>query len=256
MINLIRAELFKLKRNHTFWILMGVVPVIYAIYMGGDFWRINDMGIYNLELEEYINMSTMGLMKQSLGFNLIISTLAAFFINADYTTGIIKNEVLSGNKRSHIYMAKLIIFSLASVTNAVILPVITIVLGTFILGHKEIYTSETIIYWMRAFGLYTFIIISYSSIITLIATLTKESGKTIIITVVMSIVLSVIEILLVPELEIVKMIYENSIFYQAYQAFNPIITSNEIGKNIFISLVTFMMATYLGSMIFRKEEIK
>lgn len=256
MINLIKAELFKLKRNHTFWILMGVVPLVYALYLGADIWRIRDLGLYKIELEEYLTIQTIGLMQTILFFNLIISTLAGFFISTDYTTGVVKNQVLSGNKRSHIYLSKLIVFSLSAVITTVILPVVAIIIGTNIGGYNEIFISSTLIYWLRSFGLYTLIIMAYSSVVMLIATLTRESGKTIIITVVMTIILVTIEIVFVSRYEIVKMMYENSIFYQIYQPFNLVITSNEIGKSIFISLVTFIIMAYCGSMIFKSKEIK
>lgn len=72
----------------------------------------------------------------------------------------------------------------------------------------------------------------------------------------MTIILFVIEKTLVLKYEVVRRIYENSIFYQIYQAFNPSITSNEIGTNILISLGTFIIMSYCGSRIFKKQEIK
>lgn len=110
MINLIKAELFKLKRNNTFWVLMGIVTAFYALanyLVIIDWWQMNNTGFYNVGLKEY---NAMDMVKLPLIFNLIISTLAGFFINVDYTTGTIKNQILSGNKRSHIYLAKLIVF--------------------------------------------------------------------------------------------------------------------------------------------------
>jgi ABC-2 type transport system permease protein len=256
MINLIKAELFKLKRNNTFWVLMGVVTVFFALanyLVIIDWWQMHNTGFYNIGLKEY---NAMDMVKLPLIFNLIISTLAGFFINIDYTTGTIKNQILSGNKRSHIYLAKLIVFSLGAVITAVILPLITVIIETILLGRSEIYTGTTVMYLLRAFSLYTLIIIAYSSIIMLIASLTKESGKTIIITIIMTIILFVIEKTLVLKYEVVRRIYENSIFYQIYQAFNPSITSNEIGTNILISLGTFIIMSYCGSRIFKKQEIK
>ena len=256
MINLIKAELFKLKRNRTFWVLMGVVTFIYGLanyLVIIDWWKMHNTGFYNIGLKEY---NAMEMVKLPLIFNLIISTLAGFFINIDYTTGTIKNQILSGNERSHIYLAKLIVFSLGSVITAVILPLMTVVLETIFLGHSDIYTSETVMYLLRAFSLYTLIIIAYSSIIMLIASITKESGRTIIITIIMTIILFIIDKALIFKYEIVRTIYENTIFFQIYQAFNSSITSNEIGKNILISLATFTVISFCGSRIFKKQEIK
>lgn len=132
----------------------------------------------------------------------------------------------------------------------------TVVLETIFLGHSDIYTSETVMYLLRAFSLYTLIIIAYSSIIMLIASITKESGRTIIITIIMTIILFIIDKALIFKYEIVRTIYENTIFYQIYQAFNSSITSDEIGKNILISLATFIVISFCGSRIFKKQEIK
>lgn len=256
MINLIKAELFKLKRNHTFWVLIGVVAFVYAsanYLVIIDWWQMNNTVFLNVGLKEY---NAMEMMKLPLVFNLIISTFAGFFINADYATGTVKNQVLSGNKRRHIYLAKLIVFSLGSIVTAVMLPVITAISETLLLGYSEIYTSVTVVYLLRAFSLYTFIIIAYSSIVMLIASLAKESGKTIIITVMGTIILYIIEMGFVHKYEIVRIIYQNSIFYQIYEAFRPVITFNEIGKNLLISVSTFIIMAYCGTMIFRRLEIK
>ena len=46
MINLIKAELFKLKRNNTFWVLMGIVTAFYALanyLVIIDWWQMNNM---------------------------------------------------------------------------------------------------------------------------------------------------------------------------------------------------------------------
>ena len=255
MINLIKAELFKLKRNHTFWVLIGVVTTFYALInylVIIDWWNMST-GFNDIGLKEFNALETM---KTPIVFNLSISTLAGFFINSDYTNGTIKNQVLSGNKRSHIYLSKLIVFSLGVVVISVILPLITAVLETFLLGHSAIYNFSTVNYLIRSFSLYTIITIAYSAIIMFISSLTRESGKTIIITTVMTIVLFIIEKLLVPMNEIVRVIYENSIFYQIYQAFNPVLTVNEITKNIFISIVTLVIMTVCGIMIFKRKEIK
>ena len=84
-------------------------------------------------------------------------------------------------------------FFLSAVITAVMLPLITVVVETILLGRSEIYTGTTVIYLLRSFSLYTLIIIAYSSIIMFIASLTKESGKTIIIAIIMTIILFVIE---------------------------------------------------------------
>jgi ABC-2 type transport system permease protein len=255
MINLIKAELFKLKRNKTFWVLIGVVTALYALLnylVIIDWWNMST-GFNDIGLKEF---NALEMMKTPIVFNLGISTLAGFFINSDYTNGTIKNQILSGNKRSHIYLSKLIVFSLGVIVISVILPVVTAILETILLGHSEIYSPSTVNYLIRSFSLYTIIIIAYSAIIMFISSLTGESGKTIIITIMMTIILFVIEKLLAPMNEITKVIYENSIFYQIYQAFNPVLTTNEIIKNIFISIATLCIITYFGITIFKRKEIK
>lgn len=256
MVNLIRAELFKLKRNHTFLVLIGVIAAFYGLanyLVIIDWWNMNNTGFTNVGLKEF---NALEMMKMPIIFNLGISTLAGFFINCEYTNGTVKNQVLSGNKRSNIYLSKLIVFSLGVVVISVILPVVTAILEIILLGHSEIYTHSTVTYLIRSFSLYTIIIIAYSAIIMFIASLTRESGKTIIITIFMTFILLIIEELLVIKYEIIRVIYENSIFYQIYQAFNPAITTNEITKLIFISIITLCIITYFGIRIFKRKEIK
>lgn len=136
MINLLRMELFKLGKNKVFWTLTIIVTVVFTLlhYLITIGWWKMDNVFMGAGLEMF---SSLALATTPFYFMLFLSTLAGFFVTNEFTIGVVKNIVMSGNRRSHIFLAKFIVLALGSMFLAVVCPLIVIIGGKLLFGFGE-----------------------------------------------------------------------------------------------------------------------
>ncbi len=255
MINQVKAELFKLQRNKTFWVLLFIATLLSALLhylIIIDWWKVNDSVFVRAGLDE---LSGLTAFTTPIFFNLFIGTLAGFFISTEFSqSSVIKNQIMTGGKRSSIFISKYLIFTIGAIMIAILIPLLTGILEVILLGHGEILNVHNLVYLSRAFGLYILQFIGYTAILVLLAIATEDSGKTIIFSILITIVMYGVE--MVPNLPIISTIYKNSIFYQFSAVFQASMTNVDILKAILIAGITFFIVTIIGIVVFNKKEIK
>lgn len=255
MSNLIRAELYKLQRNKTFWVLIGTITglsVLLHFLVLIDWWQLSGTEFDQAGLSE---LNALSVMILPLLFNLIVSSLAGFYISTEFSQGsVIKNQMISGNKRTRIFMAKYLVFSLGSFIVAILIPLLTGLIMVILFGHGDLLNLSNLMYLGRAFGLFTLQLFCFTGIVLLIAIVTEDSGKTILFTLLLSIVMFIIE-KFVPSASI-KVLYENTFFYQFSQVFKANVTNGEILKSILIGVISLMIILLFSIHIFKRKEIK
>src|SRR5699024_12523548 len=90
--------------------------------------------------------------------------------------------------------------------------------------------------------------------ILLIAIVTEDSGKTILFTLLLTIVMFAIEKLIT--VPFIEMLYEHTFFYQFSEAFKVSLTSGDIIKTILIGVVSLIVIILCGIIIINRKEIK
>lgn len=255
MNNLIRAELFKLQRNKTFWVLIltitGLSTLLHYLIMS-DWWQMTGTAFDQAGLSELNALATFTV---PLFFNIIVSTLAGFFISAEFSnSGVIKNQVLSGQKRSHIYIAKFLVFSLGAFIITILLPLLTGLILIVLLGHGELLNGDNLIYLVRAFSLFTIHFMCFTAVVLWIAITTEDNGKTILFTLILSIVMFIFEQTL--SIPIIKTLYGNTFCYQFTEVLNSTMTHGGIIKSIVIGVISFLIIMFCGLYMFNRKEIK
>ncbi len=255
MTNLIRAELFKLQRNNTFWVLIGTITglsVLLHCLIIMDWWLLSGTEFDKAGLSELNALSSFTI---PLFFSLIVSALAGFYISTEFSqSGVIKNQMLSGNKRTHIFIAKFLVFSLGSFIVTIVIPLLTAIILVILFGYGDILTLSNLMYLGRAFSLFTLQFLCFTAIVLLIAIATEDSGKTIIFTLLLSIVMFVIEKLITAPF--IKILYENTFFYRFSEVLKYTMTSGEIIKSILIGVVSLMVILLCGVFMINRKEIK
>lgn len=255
MTNLIKTELFKLQRNKTFWVLIvtitGLSALLHFLVMI-EWWQLSGTEFDKAGLSE---LNALSVLILPLLFNLIASSLAGFYISTEFSQGsVIKNQMISGNKRTHIFMAKYLIFSLGAFIVTILIPLLTGVILVILFGHGDLLNLSNLMYIGRAYSLFTLQFLCFTAIVLLIAIVTEDSGKTILFTLLLSIAMFIIE-KFVPS-SFIKMLYENTFFYQFSKVFKATMTNGEILKSILVGVVSFTIITLLGIFIFKRKEIK
>lgn len=255
MNNLLQAEFFKLKHNKSFWSILITSTVLSSMMhylVISEWWMLSNTAFNRAGLDE---MNALSMFIVPLFFNLMAGTLAAFYISTEFgSSGVIKNQIISGKNRPFIYLAKYIVFTVASAVITVIIPVVSGIILNVILGNGDIFNAESLMYLLSAFGLFTLQFSGYTAMITLLAVLTEDSGKTIIFSVVFTLIMFVLEKL--PISNITDIIYDYSIFQQFSSVMNPDITAGNITAAITVGTVTIIIMLLIGTYVFSKKEIK
>lgn len=255
MTNLIKAEIYKLQRNKTFWVLAFTITAFSALLhclILVEWWQLTGTEFNNAGLGE---MNAFVGFTIPLFFNLIVSTLAGFYISTEFSqSGVIKNQIFSGNKRSTIILAKFLVFSLGSWVITIVIPLLTAMMGVYLFGHGDVFTSSSLLYLGRALGLFTLQFLSFTAIALWIAFVTEDSGKTILYTLLLSIVMFAIEKLI--SVPFIQTIYENTFFYQFSEVLKYSITTGEIVKAIVIGVLSLVIILSVSVYMFNKKEIK
>jgi ABC-2 type transport system permease protein len=254
VINLIKAEFYKLHRNKTFWVVTGTITslsTLLHLLIIIDWWLLSGTEFDQTGLSELNALSPFTL---PLFFNLIVSTLAGYYISIEFSqSGVIKNQLLSGNKRSQIYMTKLLVFSFASIFVAVVIPVLTAIIMVNLFGYGEIFSPSALMYLGRAYSLFTLQFLCFTSIVLLIAVVTEDSGKTILFTLFLSIIMFAIEKLTAAPM--IRFLYEHTFFYQFSEVFKVSMTNSEIVTSLLIGAVAFTVITSGGIYLFNRKEM-
>lgn len=255
MINQIKVELYKLQKNQTFWVLLfisiGLSALMHFLVIA-DWWQMYGTTFNQVGLHELNGLSPFAI---PLFFNLFISTLAGFFIAIEFSHGsVIKNQIISGSHRKHIYLSKYIVFSIGSIIITILSPLLTGLIETVLFGYGDILTSASLLYLGRVYGLFALQLLGYTAIILLLAMVSEDSGKTIIFSILFTIVLFAVEKL--PHLPLLSTVYKFSIFHQFSNVFKLPMAIDEMLIAILIALLTIVVVTFCGIAIFNKKEIK
>lgn len=255
MINLMKAETFKLQRNKTFWALISTITGLstmlhYLVVI--DWWQLSGTEFEQNGLTE---MNALSVFILPVLFNLIVSSLAGFYISTEFSqSSVIKNQIISGNKRTRIYLAKYLTFSLGAFIIAILIPLLTGMIMVILCGHGEILNLSSLTYLGRAFCLFTLQFLCFTAVVVMISIVTEDSGKTILFTLLLTIVMFIIE-KFVP-FPLIKGLYEYTFFYQFGEVFKATMTNSEIVKSIVVGIVSFMIFIGWGGFIFNRKEIK
>ncbi|PAV28290.1 ABC transporter permease [Virgibacillus profundi] len=255
MSNLIKAEIFKLQRNKTFWVIFGSVTGLSALLhflIITDWWMVQGTAFDSAGLSELNALSTFTV---PLFFNLIVSTLAGFFISIEFSdSGVIKNQMISGNKRSQIFIAKYLVFSLGAIIVTILIPLVTAVIVVILFGHGDILNPSNMMYLGRVYSLFILQFLGYTAIMVLLAIITEDSGKTIIFSILFTIVMFAVEKLV--KTPFIELLYEHTIFYQFSDVFKFTMTNGEIIKSILVGVVSLIVIMLCGVFIINRKEIK
>ncbi|WP_411843868.1 ABC transporter permease [Salinicoccus sp. HZC-1] len=255
MNNLMRAELFKLRHNKSFWTILlfsvGLSALLHYLVIT-DWWMMQNTPFDAAGLSDF---NALSMFVIPLYFNLMTGTLAAFFISTEFgNSGVIKNQIISGKNRSLIYLAKYIVYTLGAVIIAVLLPLLVGVMLNLVMGNGDIFNGETVTYLVRAYLLFILQFAGYAAFITLLAILTEDSGKTIILSVLFTIILFTIEKMPMPAF--VDFLYDHSVFQQFNLVLAPEMSAGGIVEAVIVGLLTIIVMLLVGIFAFNRKEIK
>lgn len=129
MINLISANLKRLKLSKIFWIQI-VFMIALGIYLPLIHWSNNQTSVSKSSIETL----DMGFFAYTIAATIFISVFCCLFLGTEYSDGTMRNKLIVGHSRSTIYLANLIVCSIAAIFFCIAYLVTAISIGTLLIG--------------------------------------------------------------------------------------------------------------------------
>ncbi|WP_419960696.1 ABC transporter permease [Psychrobacillus sp. BM2] len=248
MNNLVKSELFKLRKDRSFWTLVIGLVLVAALYPLLIFY---DDSTADVSVKELFVYTALG------GNNYIVKLvpciLAGFFISSEYSIGTMKIMGSSGNSRIRIYFAKLLVFTLGAVIISLIFPIVLTGVGAIFAGF---YDMPGLGYMLRAIGLTVLYAAAFASIMALFSIIFTDSGKTIGFLILFFILFDSILYALSQKFSFIELIFNNSAFKLFVDIGEFSLTNGELFRLAIVPIITYIVLAIVGSFVFQKKEIK
>lgn len=265
MINLLKSDLFRLRKSKTFrnsMIVMGILIIAYFIVccMSENFISINitfrNDRMYGFcigRLQE--NASYLEMFRSSLGF-VIFSCLTVIFLVTDsiisrYSNGVLKNTISYGHNKYKVYLSSLV----SNCIGVSIVTILYILLAMFVsvcLFTPDKMVSKNELYTMIIVSLAVLVILwSMVSIYALLSIIIKSK---VVIATGAALFMTFISAAL---FDVIGKATQNKIpIYMLYDICGQPEVSPLLKTLVINSTIIIVVSTILGCIIFNKQEIK
>ena len=157
MIRLLKAGLFRLKKEVLFWLF-----IFLTIGLAG-YTLLRYSLVENVNLDKVINEFIMYI-------GLFIAIFVSIFVGKEYSQGIIRNKIIVGHSRISIFLANLIISIIASILCEIVYLVLVFLIGIPLFGQLQMPLSQFAMVLLNTI----LVIISFCSIFNFIAMICSE----------------------------------------------------------------------------------
>ena len=178
MINLLSAEIYKLRKSRSFKVSAGLaVLFVAAIYLLEELLLSGMAGnVDKAMIEEGSNILHM--LKQMYGqCNTIIfvTIFVCLFALGDYSSGAVKNIVGKGLRREEIYLARFLVTEFGAVMIYLLTALAVFIGGVIFLGTEQI--NGAVLYdFISYFSLQILYLTAYTAIIILVCEITRNTA--------------------------------------------------------------------------------
>lgn len=251
MSNLVKSELFKLRKDRSFWILvigLALSGAFYPMLIFFDDGTFNAQAVSVNELYAYIALGGNNYITR-----LVPCILAEFFISSEYSIGTMKSIGASGNSRRRIYLAKLIVFSLGAVVISLVFPIFMTIAGSVFSGFNDM---PELSYIVRTIGLTILYALAFASIMSVAAIIFTDSGKTIAFLIPFLFLIDSILYALSQHFTLFETIFNYSAFKLSSDISKFNLSNGELIKLLVVPVLTYIFFALIGSVVFQKKEIK
>ena len=251
MDNLLKFELFKLRKDRSFWTLVFGLTASAAFYPFLIFFNDGVFGAEPVSVSELYTFTALG--GNNYIVRLVPCILAGFFISSEYSIGTMKSMGASGNSRFRIFSSKLIVFSIGAAIISLIFPIVMTGVTAILSGFNDLPDFG---YIVRTLGLTALYAAAFASMMALAAIILTDSGKTIGFLILFFILFDSILYMLSQQFSLFEIIFNNSAFKLYLDITKLDLGSGEFLKLILVPILTFIVFGLIGSFVFQRKEIK
>lgn len=169
MSRLLSANMMRLKKNKCFWgsfLFMLAVGVYFPV-----------MRYMEMKKTGYSNNLDNGFFSCAVFVSVILSVFCSLFVGTEYSDGAIRNKIISGHKRSDIYLANLFTGMSAGLLLCMVFFAVYLCVGIPLLGFFETDRKIILLFTITVLVL----IVSFSAVFTMAAMLCGNKAITSVI---------------------------------------------------------------------------
>ncbi|MEG0614831.1 MAG: hypothetical protein RR540_03670 [Oscillospiraceae bacterium] len=271
MLNLIKADLYKLFRSKSFYIC-GIISVAMILISAVTLELVSsfDFGAFAGEIEGMEQISgffndvtaftfpTFAIV--SNGFYIVFGIAFALFATADFSTGTIKCTVSKGFERWKVFASKAVVTGICGAILIGSTIISAFVFGAIFFGFEGT-TAAIVLGFLGFLGLQILLIFAFSFFVTMVSFLFRGVGATIAVSVCAigfwQVICSGLNWLLAVLLNIdTKIENYTSVFANSVQVatINP--ASNDVIRSILVAIGFIAISSFISIITFNKRDIK
>lgn len=266
MLNLLRADFYRIKKDIVLIIAL-ILLVIFALMLPLLYYAMSIVGGDSLAELEAIGMSIsfsgksvfVSSMSLTNNFGLILPVLIGILVCRDFTTGTVRNKIISGHSKASVYLSHAVSAAATGAALFALYSLLSLAFGVLILGYGSEFNSGELIYLIKTLLMGILIFAAVISLAVFFSAITRNTGVTIVLQIFSSLFIMVLGTvpMMLPN---VPGWLENLLkFNPAYQI--NVVASGTVSNEIFIiSLISsaayIAILTLAGTLIFRKADQK
>lgn len=157
MIKLLKAGIFRLKKDVLFWLFIfltiGLAIFTLLRYMPNEGTKLDDL------INEFI-----------MFIGLFIAIFVSIFVGKEHSQGIIRNKIIVGHSRSEIFLTNLIISIMVSILCEILYLILIFLIGSPLFGQLQMHWSRLLMIILNTI----LVIISFCSIYNFVTMICSE----------------------------------------------------------------------------------
>ena len=259
MLNLLTAEKIKILRGKKLWIVLGILCLLPIMQVVNLQIEVN----YGKELfqpvETVINGATAILMIKKNGFTilLVLSAFISFFIGEEFQNGTIRNALSLGRSRTHYYLAKFVVAALLSLVGVILMTFLGMISYTAVFGFGGVAEiTNYFSYALKSFSTLYLLTLATVSVYVMISFITKSSSFSLIWSFLYTIATGFLPGIFQQTEHFKQVTNWFSQTFLFYSDFAKPASIAQYPEMVVVSLLTIVISSTLGILIFKRTDIK
>ncbi len=281
MLNLIKSDIYKLRKAKSFWICIIIAICLSAImtyFIDFTYKMMNNIEAETLASEEMmqqngmnisvgntplnyddLNASSLLLTQFSSSAAILMAVFISLFVGGEFTYGTIKNLASKNYSRTKIYCSKLIVSIAASLFLTVLSVGSATLVGTALWGFGNV-SSEMAGDLIVGSLIELLLITAFASLFVMFSMLVRQNGGSLAVNIC---TLEFVSLFVMIGEMVIKKVFDKTVTLSNYllstnmnQIAMQELTGKQITRSILVAVVFLSATTAIGLYTFNKRDIK
>lgn len=251
MINLLRADIYKLFRNKSIYICSGLSCVFLIMTLFIKYFAYSYIGERDTMINSFPDIFRGNLIT-------LLAIVVSILVSFDFSKGTVKNYISKGFKREEVYVSKFIVSFITFLIFVLVNFLMFCIVSPFLFNFGE-FTQSVAIGLFRMIGLEMLAFIAIISVFVFISMLIRSLNGAITVNLCIlffaPIVLSVISAIVSKSLTIKFNLGEYFVLNYPEMLAAYSLANGVVIRSVIVSIVTIAVTTLLGIITFKKRDV-